>query len=145
MQPTEQTLSQIERALHKVIQKFPSIEEPEVITDIHLRVLQDSGEIRAYDDEDQEITRCVIEQWIENKDDGFYDDVAEVLRSIIKNNQDAIDKMGILKPFSFVLENEEMEHLVELYVSDDDIAIIGGDLMSGLEDDLNNFLQDLLD
>ena len=52
--------------------------------------------------------------------------------------------MGIMKPFSFVLENEDHESLAELYLSDDDLVIIGGDLMQGLDDDLDNFMKDLL-
>ena len=60
MKPTEQTLQQISRALKKIAQKFPPHDEPSLLTDIHLRVSQDSGELVAFDDEDQEITRCVI-------------------------------------------------------------------------------------
>ena len=52
--------------------------------------------------------------------------------------------MGIMKPYSFVLENEEKENISELYVSDDDTVIIGGDLMANLNDDLNSFLTELL-
>ena len=65
MKATEQTLLQVDRAIRKIAQKFPYDEETSIITDIHLRVFQDSGEILAFDDEEREITRCVIEQWIE--------------------------------------------------------------------------------
>ena len=41
-------------------------------------------------------------------------------------------------------ENEEKENISELYVSDDDTVIIGGDLMENLNDDLNSFLTELL-
>ena len=41
------------------------------MTDIHLRVSQDSGDLMAFDDSDDEITRCVIDQWIDNKSDNF--------------------------------------------------------------------------
>ena len=40
-----QSIQQIDRFLKKVTQKFISDEEPSVITDIHLRVSQDSGGI----------------------------------------------------------------------------------------------------
>ena len=53
--------------------------------------------------------------------------------------------MGILKPFSFVLEDEEKTFIAELYVADDDTVILGGDLMEGLDQDLDNFLTDLLE
>lgn len=61
MKATEQTLQQIERAISKVADKFPPSIEATVLTDIHLRVNQESGELVAYDDDDHEITRSVIE------------------------------------------------------------------------------------
>ena len=106
MKATEQTNQQIERFLKKIAQKYPSCPEPSVLTDIHFRVSQDSGELLAYDDDDEEITRCVVEQWIDNKDENFYDEV--------------------------------------IYLADDDTIIIGGDLMEGLEKDLDSFLDNLL-
>ena len=72
MKATEQTIQQVERVIKKIAQKFPSTEEANVMTDIHLRVSQDSGEMVIYDDDDNEITRCVVEQWIDNKDESFY-------------------------------------------------------------------------
>jgi hypothetical protein len=144
MKSTEQTLQQIERAIRKVADKFPTNDESGILTDIHLRVTQDTGELVAFDDDDKEITRCIIEQWIENKDDNFYEDVAVVLRSVLSKQKDLIEKMAILKPYSFVLEDDDHEHLAELYLVDDDTAIIDQELMAGLDKDLDNFLEDLL-
>lgn len=143
----EQTIQQVERFIRKVAQKFPaqpSDEDNTVLTDIHVRVSQDSGELLAFDDEDNEITRCVVEQWIDNKDENFYDEVAKTLRDIMRKNSETIDNLGILKPYSFVLEDDDKENLGELYLADDDTIIVGGDLMENLDSDLDNFLDDLL-
>lgn len=143
----EQTIQQVERFIRKVAQKFPaqpSDEDNTVLTDIHVRVSQDSGELLAFDDEDNEITRCVVEQWIDNKDENFYDEVAKTLRDIMHKNSETIDNLGILKPYSFVLEDDDKENLGELYLADDDTIIVGGDLMENLDSDLDNFLDDLL-
>ena len=72
MKALDQTIQQLERAIKKISQKFPQVEEPTLLTDIHLRVSQESGEMLAYDDDDHEITRCVIEEWINSKDDDWY-------------------------------------------------------------------------
>lgn len=144
MKATEQTLQQIERAIRKVADKFPANVETDILTDIHLRVTQDTGELVAFDDDDKEITRCIIEQWIENKDDNFYEDVAVVLRSVLNKQKGTVEKMSILKPYSFVLEDDDHEHLAELYLVDDENAIIDQELMAGLDKDLDNFLEDLL-
>ena len=144
MKANEQTLQQIERAIRKVADKFPSVEEPTVLTDIHLRVNQETGELLAFDDDDNEITRCVVEQWIDNKDDNFYDEVTAALRKTIASKREMVNQMSILKPYSFVLEDEERENIAELYVVDDDTVIIDKELMEGLDKDLNDFLNQLL-
>lgn len=147
MEITEQTIQQVERFLKKIAQKFPTSENDEdsVLTDIHVRVSQDSGELLAFDDDDQEITRCVVEQWIENKDENFYIEVAKHLRDILRKNAEIIDNMGILKPFSFVMEDDDKENLGELYLADDDTIIVGGDLMENLDKELDSFLDNLFE
>ena len=144
IKPSEQTTQQIERFLKKIAQKFPANEDTSLVTDIHVRVSQDSGEMVAFDDDDKEITRCVVEQWIGNTDENFYDDVECVLHNTIKAFDVVADNLGILKPYSFVLENDDKESVGELYIADDDTVIIGKDLMEGLDSDLDSFLDTLL-
>ena len=144
MQVTEQTTQQIERAIKKIAQKLPANEDTSLLTDIHLLVSQDSGELIAFDDNDQEITRCVVEQWIDNKDESFYDEVTALLRKQLQQMHEVVDNLGIMKPYSFVLENDDRESIGELYVADDDTIIIGGDLMEGLDQDLDSFFDSLM-
>lgn len=144
MKATDQTLQQVERALRKVAEKFPSTEEATQLTDIHIRVTQDTGELVVYDDDDTELTRCVIEQWIDNKDDTFYEDVTSTLRSLLNAHKQQVEQMSILKPYSFVLEDDDRENIAELYLVDDDTVIIDEELMAGLDKDLDEFLTNLL-
>ncbi len=144
MKATEQTIQQIERAIRKVADKFPKNVDDGIITDIHLRVNQETGELVAFNDDDKEITRCVIEQWIDNKDDNFFEEVENVLRSALNKHKATVEQMAILKPYSFVLEDEDHEHLAELYLVDDETVIIDTELMAGLDKDLDSFLENLL-
>ena len=141
---TEQTQQQIERFLRKVAQKFTAKESDMPMTDIHLRASQDSGDLMAFDDDDNEISRCVISTWIENKSDNFYQEIAYTLRSELNRMKDTIDNLSIIKPFSFILEDDEKNNIAELYLVDDDLVMIGGNLMQGLDEDLDNFLQNIL-
>lgn len=141
---TEQTTKQIERFLKKIAQKFPPREDTSIVTDIHVRVSQGSGEMLAFDDDDNEVTRCVVEQWINNNDEDFYNGVEQTLISTFSALSTIADSLGILKPYSFVLENDDKDTIAELYIADDDTVIIGKDLMEGLDSDLNLFLEKLL-
>ena len=143
MKASDQTLQQLERALRKVTEKFPATEEASILTDIHIRVTQDTGEVMVFDDDEQELTRCVVEQWIGNTDDNFYDDAASALRTAINRHKHSIENMSILKPYSLVLEDDDKETITDLYVVDDDPVIIDNELMPGLDKDLDDFFKKL--
>jgi hypothetical protein len=86
----------------------------------------------------------VVEQWINNIEENFYDSVTLILRKQLKNMSNVVDNLGILKPYSFVLENDDKENVAELYFADDNTVIIGGDIMPGLDEELEKFLDDLI-
>ena len=144
MKTTDQTIQQIERAIRKVADKFPATQEASIFTDIHIRVNQETGELVAFDDDDREITRVIIEKWINNQDDSFYDVVAKQLRKCIEREKKLVENMAVIRPYSFILEDEDKENIAELYVVDDDTVIIDPDLMEGLGKDLDDFLEKLL-
>ena len=144
MKATEQTLQQIERAIRKIAEKFPAKDDATLMTDIHIRVTQETGELMAFDDDDNEITRCVVEQWIDNKDDDFYDQIASIIRRCLDKQKSLVEHMGILKPYSYVLEDDDKESAGELYVVDDDTVIIDTELMADLDKDLDDFFDKLL-
>jgi hypothetical protein len=144
MKATEQTLQQIERTIRKTTDKFPADPNTSVMTDIHVRVFQDSGELITFDDSDEEITRGLVEQWIDKTDDDFYSAIPPIIRKCIEHQKELVEKMGIMKPFTFVLENDEKEPIEELYIVDDDLVIIDDDMMQDLDKDLDEFLDNLL-
>jgi len=144
MKATEQTLQQIERIIRKTADKFPADPDTSIMTDIHVRMIQDSGELITFDDNEEEITRGIIEQWIDNTDDDFYTAIPPIIRKCIERQKKLVEAMGIMKPFTFVLENDEKEPVEELYIVDDDLVIIDDDMMQGLDKDLDDFLDHLL-
>lgn len=145
MKATAQTTQQIERALRKVIAKYPHGREDMLLTDIHLQVKPESGELLVFNDDDEELTRCVVEQWIDNKDENFYDEVAPVLRQCIQKFKEPLESLPILKPYSFLLVDEEKETVSDLYLVDEDAVILDGELLKGLDEDLDAFLKKLLE
>lgn len=145
MKANEQTIQTINRFIKKIAEKFPPEAEPTLFTDIHIRVTQESGDLMAFDDNDEELTRCVVEEWIDNKDDDFYIGVTTTLRQVLSADKELCDNLSIMKPYSFVLEDDDKENIAELYVADDDTIIIGGDLMEGLDDDLDAFFKKLIE
>ena len=134
----------LDRTIRKIAEKFPPTEDTAPLTDIHLRVTQETGELMAFDDDDNEITRCVIEQWIDNKDDDFYQSISTTLHKCLERHRDLVDNLSILKPYAFVLEDDDRKIKGELYVADDETVIISPELMAGLDSELDDFLKDLM-
>ena len=145
MKASEQTIQTIERVIRKTGQKFPPTDTPTLLTDLHLRLSQESGEMLVLDDDENEITRCVIEEWINNKEDHFYEDVTSVLRHTLKRLGKVIDNFGLIQPFSLVLEDDDHMSISELYISDGDTIILSGELMKDLDKDLDSFLEKLME
>ncbi len=144
MNVSEQTFQQIERALRKAASKFPSEVDCPPLTDLLIQVKQDSGELLVFDDDDNELTRCVVEEWIGNRDENFYDEVQPVLKQAIRRIKDVTENVNVLKPYSYVLLNEDGETVGDLYLVDDETIVISGDFLQGLDEDLNRFWEKLL-
>ncbi len=143
MKATQQTRMQIERAIRKVAAKYPSSAEP-VLTDIHFQVIPESGELRAYNDDMDELDRAVIEQWLEPTEEDLYAVAATDIKFAIKQMQNEVEQMSVLHPFSFVLMNEDGETLQDLYLVDDDTIIFDTELLKGLDQELDEFLAKLM-
>ena len=143
MTANEQTYQQIERALRKAASKFLPLTDCLPLTNIYLQVKQESGELLVFDDDDHELTRCVVEEWIGNSDEHFYDEVQPILITALTRLKEVTEHVAVLKPYSYVLMGEDHETIADLYLVDDDTLLVSGDLMQGLEEDLEHFWQQL--
>ena len=115
------------------------------MTDIHLLISPYTGEMCSFDDEDNELDRCVVTQWIKTRQDDFYTQAAEVLQACIERLRPSIRKMSIMQPFSFVLIDEDRETLQDLSIIDEEeTVVINGGLLENMEEDLEEFLRNLL-
>ena len=79
--------------------------------------------------------------------DDFYENMERILSNLLCNmkNQDAFDKLTIMKPFSFVLVDDDKETIAELLLLDDDTLLVNEELLKGLDEELDAFLKDLLE
>ena len=79
--------------------------------------------------------------------DDFYENVERILSSLLCNmkNEGKFDKLTILKPFSFVLVDDDRETIAELLLMDDDTLLVNEELLKGLDEKLDSFLKELLE
>ncbi len=112
-----------------------------------LQANQSSGEFSIFDDDDKELARSTIEEWMTYEGDDFYENMERILSNLLCNlkNRGAFDKLTIMKPFSFVLVDDDKETIAELLLLDDDTLLVNEELLKGLDEELDAFLKDLLE
>jgi hypothetical protein len=145
---SQQSQSLIESTIRKAIDKYPSdSSEQTIVTDIHLQPISDSGELFIFDDNDEELSCAVIEEWLTYDGANFYKDAERVLHSILNRMKESgnFDNLPIIQPFSFVLVDEDKETIADLLLMDDDTLLMNEELLKGLDEELDNFLNELLE
>lgn len=134
--------------LREATAKYVADGERTVVTDIHLQPKQDNGELVIFNDDDEELSRTIIEEWSDYSEDNFYSIVERILRGEINSLKETgdLDKLCIMKPYSFVLVDEDKETVAELLLIDDeDTLFLHDELLKGLDEELDTFLKDLLE
>ena len=148
MKMSEQSRASIVSALKTALCRYTSEGEETVVTDIHLQPNSESGELIIFDDDDQELSRTIINEWVEYESDDFYTVVEPILRAEVEALKESgkLEKLCLMKPYSFVLVDEDKETVAELLlVDEDDTLLLNDELLKGLDEELDAFLKDLLE
>lgn len=148
MKISEQSCASIVSALKTALCRYTSGGDETVVTDIHLQPNSESGELIIFDDDDQELSRTIINEWVEYESDDFYIVVEPILRAEVETLKESgkLEKLCLMKPYSFVLVDEDKETVAELLlVDEDDTLLLNDELLKGLDEELDAFLKDLLE
>ena len=148
MKMSEQSRASIVSALKTALCRYTSEGDETVVTDIHLQPNSESGELIIFDDDDQELSRTIINEWVEYESDDFYTVVEPILRAEVDALKESgkLEKLCLMKPYSFVLVDEDKETVAELLlVDEDDTLLLNDELLKGLDEELDAFLKDLLE
>lgn len=148
MKMSEQSRASIVSALKTALCRYTSEGDETVVTDIHLQPNSESGELIIFDDDVQELSRTIINEWVEYESDDFYTVVEPILRAEVEALKESgkLEKLCLMKPYSFVLVDEDKETVAELLlVDEDDTLLLNDELLKGLDEELDAFLKDLLE
>ena len=147
MEINQQSQSAIESAIKKAIKPFMQGYAQPTVTDIHIQPIFSTGELYIFDDEDNELASTTVNEWVNCDSDDYYEESEKTLRFILNklNEENTFSNLTILKPYSFVLVDEEKETISDLLLVDDDTLFIDDELLKGLDEELDSFLKDLLE
>lgn len=148
MKLSAESHSSIVNAIQKALGRYLSGNGMSIVTDIYLQPLQDTGELVIYNDDDEVLTRLIVQEWTQVTPEGFYDSVERGLKKVMNDlkGDGFFDQVNLLKPYSMVLVDAEKETITELLLIDEDeTLLISGGLLKGLDEELDAFLKELLE
>ena len=147
MKISEQPHAAIASCLKEAVERYAVQEGNANITDIHIQTSQDSGELVVFNDDDEELASTIVDEWVDCNSDDYDREVEALLRAELAALKDegAFDNLCLLKPYSFVLVDEDKETVADLLLMDDeDTLLLDDELLKGLDEELDAFLKDLL-
>ncbi len=147
MKLNQSSLTLLESTIRKATDKYCDSCEQTIVTDFHLQANPNSGELVIYNDEDEELARTTLEEWTAYEGENFNEEVERILTTLLNEmkGKGAFDAVTVLKPYSFVLVDDEKETLAELLLMDDDTLLVNDELLKGLDEELDEFLKKLLE
>ena len=133
--------------IEEALKKVEASAQEEVITDFHVTTNSDNGEVCICDDNDEVLAKGCIDGFENKNDVEFRKIVGKSFRQILSkmDAQHAFDSLNIFRPFSFVMTDDEQDTVDDLYVVDSDTVMVSDELLKGLDDELNDFLNHLLE
>lgn len=142
------SIDSIKNLINQTIEKLKNGSGESLVTDINFFPNPKTGVLAIMDDEDHILAQIEIEDWTNSEDDDeFFLSVGKYLMEILADFQanNKLEELNILKPYSFVLVDEDGESIEELLLVDDDILIVNDTLLQGLDQELDDFLSHLLE
>ena len=144
----KQSQTAILTALKEALDKFPLGDgQSTVVSDINLHPCLASGELVILDDDDHELARVEVSEWANCVPEEFYVQAELQLRPLLDSleKDGVLEKLPLLKPYSFVLIDDEHETVSELLLIDDETMMLNDGLLKGLDEELDAFLKQLLE
>ena len=134
-------------ALSRIAIIYAGEEDQLLSTDFFFSPDKDNGILIITDDNDKEIAKAEVPEWCEYTSDNFYSLAEADLRAAIKeaNKEGELERLAVWMPYSFVLVDKEHESICELLLVDDDTLLVTEGLLEGLDKELNEFLESLLE
>ena len=147
MSISEKSYNDILSSVKDALDHFIGGEPNSAITDIFFQLKQGSGELVIMNDDDKELAHVKVTEWVDTDDDGAAQSAETELRTMLTkmHEEKQFDSLTLVKPYSFVLVDEDKETLAELLLVDDDTLLLNDELLKGLDEELDAFLKDLLE
>lgn len=124
-----------------------SVRDEEEVTDFYISVNPDDGCLKIIDDDENLLSSYKSEELSECDSEEPEGETTNLLRTLLHDMraEGKFDNMNVMLPYSFLLTDMSGQTVTDLLImDDDDTIIIGDELMQGMDEDLDEFLENLL-
>lgn len=150
MKKHEKINNAIKAVLDECVKKMHVLYKEEEITDFYIQVNTPGNVIRIVDDDDRILASVELSGQPEEDEANEAEEIsANMVQTCFQdelarlNEEKAFDDVNVFHPFSFIMEDEE-GCMNDLLIIDDANLIIDDELLKGLDDDLDSFIDKLL-
>jgi len=140
----------LDRAFRQALERLQKSESSASIVDLYLLPNPDAGEFSVFDDEDHLLEKVNVPIWEEECETVDTDAALVECQVILKEiahaiyNEGIFDQINIMKPFSVLMVDEEMETISELLLIDDEQLILDDDFLKQMDEELDDFYKQLM-
>lgn len=120
------------------------------IVDLYLLPNPDAGDFTILDDDDHVLVKEPVSVWEEQYEtmdsDEALKECESVLREIVHavKEEGGFEQINIMKPFSVLMVDEEMEIIAEILLIDDEQMLIDDDFLDHMDKELDGFYKQLM-
>lgn len=145
MKLSESSFQELKELMENALKAFRKSDDQSVVTDIHIQPVRETGQVTVSDD-DRDLGTVTLSDLQDIPEENFYEVMEKELRRLLQqiDQSQPLEQLAIWKPFSFVLVDDDRETVSELMLFDEDNTLLSQGLMQGLDEDLDQFLKDLL-
>jgi hypothetical protein len=147
---SEPLLHTLEFAIRKSLEKLKTRDSSAAIVDLYIQPNPESGDVTIFDDEDNVLTKVAVPEWEESNEgmdsEKVLADCADLLRPLMAafREEGVFETVNIMKPFSVIMVDEEMEVLAELLTIDDEELMLDDEFLKQMEEELDVFYKQLM-
>jgi len=140
----------LEYAFRKSLDKLKDRESSAAIVDLFLFPNPESGDFTIFDDEDNVLVKLSVPDWEEQADRFDSDTILKECEDLLKDiahkikEEGLFEELNILKPFSVLMVDEEMEVLSELLTIDEEQLLLNDDFLKHMDEELDGFYNQLM-
>ncbi|MDL2322452.1 hypothetical protein LJC52_00520 [Bacteroidales bacterium OttesenSCG-928-A17] len=135
----------LDEAIRTSISRFSSENEGDILADLYIFSDEEAG-IHFYDDLERKLHAISLDKASENDSSLFEKQLASTLRHVLHklDEEKFFDRNFIFKPFTISLVDKDFTVTEELVFIDDNTVKLEGDLLAGLDEELDSFLKNLM-